>query len=416
MNQNERRRKFAEQFAVNVNEIQIKKIIEQFAVQTAKIRDFKKETEEMKPSIEELANGYRSYISDLGGGFLEIAETYNEALQIARLNGIIKNVKLKARIKDFSSSISNTDKKLLDDMFGIEIVTGKKVENSKLENSDLEKAEFEKEILILFNHLLFDINKDKIYNKKSGYNAYHGMGDFSPKEGDLKGTIKKVIRETKTREYKYSKSEPKYNSQKNMVNVFPRLIKYINNKRNLERLTDTLSEMIEYMKTINISKENTPIIEFHFLTTEVEKEAIDGGANHSKYKKINPTLIEKYFLEGRLIRGINAPWKFESNGENFELQDVYKTFKENYPFLADEIEQKQKLGKDGRERERMSKFDRLTATQFPFLRKYLSPNNNYDKNIDENWGFLKAMIVANRIDFNDKSPKSIEDEIVNYVG
>ena len=83
---------------------------------------FYKETERMKPTIGELADGYRGFISDLGGGFLELIENYNMCLEIAKNNELIGDVKLKARIKDFSSSRINSDKKILDDVFGAEIV------------------------------------------------------------------------------------------------------------------------------------------------------------------------------------------------------------------------------------------------------------------------------------------------------
>ena len=422
MSQNEKRRKFIEQFIVDVSQIERKQRLQQFVGQAKGIRDekFFEQNEKMKPTMGEIADGYRGYIYDLGEGFLEVVETYNECLQIAKLYGIVENIKVKARIKDFSSSTTNTDIKLLDDVFGMEVVTGRKLTDSELENpklkkTELEKSEFEKEVLVLFNHLIFNISKDKILNKKNGYNAYHGMGDFSPKQENLKKTIKNIVNETKTREYKYLKSEPKYDDKKNMVNVFPRLAKYINNKDNLNKLTEVLEEMIEYMSTIKTPTEGMPIIEFHFLTSVVEHEAIKGGANHFKYKKINPKLIEEYFLNGRLIRGINAPWKFESQGDKMVLQDFYTTLEENWPFLSDEIEQKRKLGKEQREGNRISKFDRLTATQFSFLRKYLDETNRYDEKTEENWGLLKAILIANRINFNDESLKPIEDEIIDYL-
>lgn len=75
------------------------------------IRRFIEESEKMKPTIGELAEGYKSILSDLGEGFFVIVENYNECLKIAKRNEIIGDVKLKARIKDFSSSRLNTDKK-----------------------------------------------------------------------------------------------------------------------------------------------------------------------------------------------------------------------------------------------------------------------------------------------------------------
>lgn len=374
-----------------------KKFIEQFAVQVEKIAQnkFSEESEQMKPSIGEIVDGYKSFIQDLGGGFLEIAENYNECLQIAKDNELIGDAKLKARIKDFSSSKTNSDIKILDDVFGMELVTA---------------TEFEKEVLMLFSHLVFNIDKDKKYNKTTGYVAYHCMGDYSPKEGDLQEKIKQIVKQTKTKEYKYSKSEPNYNDKKNLVPIFSVLPEYISNPNDLKELSRVLGEMIDYIKFIGVSKENIPFIEFHFLTTEKEQEALRGAkANHANYKKVNQRLIERYFNEGTLIRGINAPWKFIGTKNGLELQDFYETLLENWTFLKDEIIEKRISGKEIRDKETTSKFDVLSAAQFPFLRKYLDGSHEYpeDENA-EKWGLLKALIIANRIDKTEKT-QSIED-------
>lgn len=398
MEQNDKK-SFADRIAVNIDEEKTKKIIEQFAIQTAKIRDFKKETEAMEPTIQELANGYKSYIEDLGEGFLKIVETYNEALHIAKPSEILGNAKIKARIKDFSSSVSNTDKKILDDVFGMEIVTD---------------TEFEKEIILLFNHLVFNINKDKNMNKEktTGYFAHHCMGDFNPNDEITVEQLAERIKRTKTMEFRYSQNGE---LKKVSTNLFPNLKKYIENEEDLIEIAEILSEMVEYMKTITIPMDKIPSVEFHFLTSNKEQEAIRGRASHSNYKKVNQELIENYFLKGRLIRGINAPWKFESSGQYMVLQDFYKTLLENWPFLRDEIAEKRKEGRADREKERVSYFDKLTATQFSFLRKYLKKENKYDENKDENWGLLKAIIVANRINFNDKTARPIADDIMDYI-
>lgn len=119
MEYGEKRKKFISQFAANVKGISgIKK-------------KFYDDTVKMKPTLGEIADGYRGFIADLGGGFLEIAENYNMCLEIAKNNELIGDVKLKARIKDFSSSRINTDKKILDDVFGMEIVTPTEEEKEK---------------------------------------------------------------------------------------------------------------------------------------------------------------------------------------------------------------------------------------------------------------------------------------------
>ena len=360
-----------------------------------------------------MADGYRSYVADLGEGFLEVVEKYNESLQIAKYNEIIGDTKVKARIKDFSSACTNTDVKMLDDVFGMEIVTA---------------TEFEKEVLILFNHLLFDIDRDKKYNKKSGYVSYHCTGDFSPRTENLSNLIRKIVENSKTKEYRYTKNETSNKDKKNLVDIFPNLKIYIKNSRNLYELTDVLSDMLDYMKKAKIVKEKTPIIEFHFLTRAVEQEAIRGRASHSNYKKVNHRLIEDYFMNGRLIRGINAPWKFVSCEDRMKLQDFYDTLLENWPFLKDEIVEKRRKGKERKEEDIISKFDKVTAKQFSFLGKYINEEKLYTEiEKTENWGLLKGILVANRIDFllgidysskyyfNHEKVKSIEDGILEYL-
>jgi len=377
----EKRKRFIRQFAFQVEDIARKKIEE--------------ETEKKKPGIGEIVDGYKGFIQALGSGFLEIAENYNQCIEIAKINELIGDAKLKARIKDFSSSKTNTEIKILDDIFGMELVTA---------------TEFEKEVLMLFNHLAFSIDKDKKYNKTTGYVAYHCMGDFSPKEGDLQEEIKRIVNESKTREYKYAKSEPTYNDKRNLVPVFPILQEYISDTNDLNELSKILKEMIEFMKITKLKREDIPVIEFHFLTAEKEQEALRGAkANHANYKKVNQKLIEDYFMQGRLIRGINAPWKFVGTRKGLKLQDFYDTLLENWPFLKDEIVEKRKLGIERDDKNVTSKFDVLTASQFPFFREYLDGNHEYVESENaEKWGLLKALIIANRIDKTEKT-QSIED-------
>lgn len=385
MNENEKRKEFLKNLISQVDELA-----------------FEKECEKMKPGINEIADGYRSYIADLGEGFLKMVERYNQCIQIARYNEVVGDTKIKARIKDFSSSCTNTEVKMLDDVFGMEIVTS---------------TELEKEFFILFNYLLFDIGegKDKKFNKSSGYIAYHCRGDYNPKEGDFKKLIKETIENAKVKEYKYSKSGIAAKDKKNLVDAFPTLKDVLNNPRHLKEVTDTLIEMLEHMKKIDLSKTNMPILEFHFLTNEVEQTALRGTANHADYKKTNQKLIEDYFMDGRLIRGINAPWKFVSNGDKIILQDFYDTLLDNWNFLRDEIVEKRKMGKEKSEEETNAKFDRLTATVFPFLRKYLDTSYKYDEKKEEKWGLLKVILVTNKIDFNYEEVKPIEDGLLEYL-
>ena len=69
MDENEKRKRFLKQFAVQVSGIERKLEEER--------KKFDEETERMKPTIGEIADGYRGFISDLGEGFLEIVEKNN---------------------------------------------------------------------------------------------------------------------------------------------------------------------------------------------------------------------------------------------------------------------------------------------------------------------------------------------------
>lgn len=382
-----------------------KRFLATFAVQVKGIRDkkFNEENIKMKPIVGEIADGYKSFINDLGGGFLEFVEAYNQCIQIAKKNKVVENVALKARIKDFSSSFRNTDAKLLDDVFGMQIVTGKKLEKDKKEltSEEKEQAEVEKEFFMLFNHLILEIEKHKKYNKNNGYLAYHCTGDLNLKIEDLENRIKDIIENANAREYIYSKHEPQYEKDR-MVNLFPNLLEKIKNPEELKLITNSLKQMVELMQRNDIKKEQTPLMEFHFMTTDVEEVATRGTAKHSTYKNSNAKLIRQFFNDGRLFRGINAPWKFDADENGIHMQDFYITLLENWPFLGKSIEIRKKYNKDKSDARKSDKFDRLLASQFPFLRKYIETKDSQypEKYQQEKWGVLKGILVANRIDFN----------------
>ncbi len=358
-----------------------------------------------KPKLSELIDGYKKYLVDLGPGFMEIVESYNMSLEIARQYELIGDCKLKARIKDFSSSLTNTDIKELDDIFGIEIVTA---------------TEQEKEFLILFNHLVFSINKDKKYNKtKTKYKAYHQIGDYLLNKPDymtllfhdqdfFKEIVADTINRSKTIEYKSVKKE-----ESNIESdVFPTLKKEIKNPEKLDEYAKILTRMITFMNDVTFDKV-FPFIETHFITSEVEENALRGSAAHSNYKNTNQEAIIKMFNEGKLIRGINAPWKFVGDSSGLHLQNFYDTLIENWTFLRPYIVNRRMAGKEEKDKQLSTKFDYLTATVYNFLRNYLSkPKNGYnDDKKDEIWGVLKSAIRIARPD----TSKSLEDKFVDSL-
>ena len=311
------------------------------------IRRFIEESEKMKPTIGELAEGYKSILSDLGEGFFVIVENYNECLKIAKRNEIIGDVKLKARIKDFSSSRLNTDKKILDDIFGMELIA---------------PTEEGKEFLMLFNRLAFEIKKEKKHRKEqTGYTAYHCMGDLKINEKKLENLqekIKKIIASSKTQEYKRSKISKEFDQERDVkdVDIFPYLRKQIEDPQRLDGITSVLEKMLKYMLTVETNID-LPIIEFQFKTAEVAENAIRGTSSHSKYK----TLLE------------------------------------NWPFLKDDII-KRRENNEMEDKELFSTYDRLTAEQFPFFRKYIPEYEYDDINKEESWQTLKIAMTSNTLE------------------
>lgn len=318
-----------------------------------------------------------------------IVENYNECLKIAKRNEIIGDVKLKARIKDFSSSRLNTDKKILDDIFGMELIA---------------PTEEGKEFLMLFNRLAFEIKKEKKHRKEqTGYTAYHCMGDLKINEKKLENLqekIKKIIASSKTQEYKRSKISKEFDQERDVkdVDIFPYLRKQIEDPQRLDGITSVLEKMLKYMLTVETNID-LPIIEFQFKTAEVAENAIRGTSSHSKYKETDERKIRNKLIEGKLIRGVNSPWKFEGTEKGIKLQDFYKTLLENWPFLKDDII-KRRENNEMEDKELFSTYDRLTAEQFPFFRKYI-PEYEYDINKEESWQTLKIAMTSNTLESDE---------------
>jgi len=84
---------------------------------------------------------------------------------------------------------------------------------------------------------------------------------------------------------------------------------------------------------------------------------------------------------------------------------------ENWPFLKETLMERRDLGKEGKDKEKTSKFDMLTASQFPFLRKYISPCKYDESKKEEKWGALKVAMVVNRLD----ETEPLEDELLSQI-
>ena len=331
-----------------------------------------------------IADGYKGLVCDLGGEFIKIVEAIVDSIQVARRNEILgEKTSIKSRIKDYSSSLRNTEKKELDDFFGMEFVTA---------------TQQEKEFLILFFHLAFKIIKDKKMDKSNGYKAYHCTGDLKLQESDIFSRIDKIVQSSETDLYKDNPLNLiKDNKEGGMerTRTFESINFLLENEQ--ENVKSTLEEMIKILskKLKNIDFSKVPMIECHFMTAEVEQNAITGTACHSKYKAVDETLIKEMFNSGKLFRGINTPWKFTTLPDGrIQLQDIYHTLIETWPFLKEQIVMRRKRGLEKQDILNNECCDKLLATQFPFLKPFVENNELRNKDEKELWGALKQCMLV----------------------
>jgi len=355
------------------------------------------------PTINEIIEAYKKFIQDVGGDFLHFAEAYNEVLKVANEYGHM-NSKLTVRIKDFSSANSNTDNKELDDMFGMEVATS---------------TEEQKEILTLFNELIFKNTKSKMWNKtqeEGGYSAYHTTGMVQLKEDeDLQSRIIDIIENTNVEEWTSSKDKNIPADKRAKTSPYKNLQKLIQNPLEQKWLVALIGKMLEVLKRSDLDIDSIPIIEFHHITLEKQEEAITGSAAHSKYKQGLEEKIQQLFDEEKLFRGINAPWKFVGTDEGLKLQNFNETLRQNWPFLDISIKLKEIEGRGEASNKISRDFDRMLASQFKFLRNYVDGDVCRDPiKKAEIWGKLKMLIMHYRLDF-DGDKQALAKEALDYL-
>jgi len=338
-----------------------------------------------EPILEEIINAYNKYVFDLGGYFLEFAEAYNQALQTVKKTGTIIST-LKIRIKDFSSARSNSEKKELDDMFGMEIAT---------------TTELEKEEVILFNELLFGSIKSKEWKKtekEGGYSAFHNTGYPEIKEFEnLQDKIVETIENSQTEQWTTSSKKQK---ERKKVNIFRILKEEIKDEQKLSKITTTMERMLIKIAESNLDFDKIPMIESHILTLAKQREAIMGESAHYKYKKgIAEDKIKELYETGKLFRGINAPWKWDGREQGLALQRFDETIEQNWPFLSEIIQENRYSGNVGRMTG--EEYDTYFAKIFPFLRKYVQ--GEIQRPPEEIKRFITKLTEEYRLDFtNDK--------------
>ena len=356
-----------------------------------------------EPTIDEMIEGYKGFIQDLGGNFIEFAEVYNQALQVAREYGHI-NSQLTIRIKDFSSAYSNTDEKELDDMFGMEIATS---------------TEEQQEILTLFNELIFNNVKSKMWNKKEeegGYSAYHSTGTLQINdEEDLKVKIISMIENTEVEEWSSVKDKNIEPDKRTKTSPYKNLKKIVEQPLQQKWLVALIRKMLETLQKNDLDIEGIPMIECHFLTLEKQEEAITGNASHSKYKSGLEEKVQQLFDDEKLFRGINAPWKFVGTDKGLKLQNFNETLRQNWPFLDTSIKIRILEGR-GESATKMNKeFDKMLASQFEFLRDYVDGEVCTDPiKKAEIWGKLIMLIMHYRLEFKGNK-QTLAKEALRYI-
>lgn len=103
---------------------------------------------------------YLNFVKEQEEGFIRFINYVYDVINNLKQKAIISPfIEIRARIKDIESAIRNYDNnKILDDVFGIEIICANETEIHKI------KEELEK---------VFQSTRQKVHNKANGYKAWH---------------------------------------------------------------------------------------------------------------------------------------------------------------------------------------------------------------------------------------------------
>ena len=331
-----------------------------------------------KSEQEESVEAYIKYIQGQGENFLEFIETLNDCIGIAEKYELIGNVNIKARIKDFDSSKRNSEKKALDDIFGVEIIP---------------TTERDKEWIMLLTELIFRIGKNQGFDRESnGYKAYNQM--VSLRDSKEEYDFSKVAETIKNSKIKVKVSDDR-NGVK-IVDKYPVLkeqmlsgksldFNELENRAMLEIIQklDAFRSKIKFYKTCNYM----PIVEMQMKTLDVAEQAIRGSAKHDGYKFIkrqgltdeekqklmeeHESRIKRLYESGYIRRGVNAPIKFERINGKMVVQNFEKTLIEMWPFLRENIV-KDRIDFGRKKAREYNKHAAELLAIYPFLKKYIS--------------------------------------------
>lgn len=356
-------------------------------------------------------DAYKDFVLEAVPGYVMFMELINQIVTKLENDNVIGKTKVRSRIKSINSSMINTDEKILDDVFGFEIVT---------------QSERDKEILMLLIHNLFAQQhiRQKNHNKSNGYYAHHCTGTVKKKlDGNELEKLEKHILEAETNELKMEYRDLPHKEQKKFKKEeifckkhrYPILREEIAGKEKVDsKLRESFKWSIEFMEqSLNKNPEarrGIPIMEIQFKTAKVEQEAKYGKAQHVKYKKVNEDEILKAYYNRKLVRGVDFPFTFVRNKSgNMEIEQSDETLVSMWPFLDRAI-----LEYHQTHMYPMKNYDMYFAKVFPELEAYVQQNSLREPNISADgynsemaWEILKNKIINNSFVLPEIDEKNI---------
>ena len=244
---------------------------------------------------------YKNYVYEQKDGFLNCLEYINEQLCILKRYGIIsEHTVLTARIKSLESAMKNDSKKALDDVFGLEIITG---------------TEAEAAFVVTFLREILETSKETIHNKDNNYRAHHFLG-YPEYPLSVLSFNWIVLKEKENFEswmmfddyidQLSKKALENTNKEKIMeycdsfCDSLNKYKKTIYNNLKGKRMSDLKNELKDAEdrfchKYYLSDEEKTPIVEFQIKTIDTAMQALYGTAKHSEYKGDSPRQAQKIY-------------------------------------------------------------------------------------------------------------------------
>lgn len=347
-------------------------------------------------------DAYRSLVAENMPRYILFMEGINQVVTDLEDKKVIGKTEIKSRVKAIRSSVENSSKKELDDIFGFNIIT---------------QNERDKEVLMLIIHNLLEERwvYEKEYDKSNGYKAHHCVGAVKRNiTGEEIENLRNHILTAKTNKPKPEYRDNSTEAQKEFGSkeVFNKIYRYPILREEILRngevddstqqaFLDEILFLDSYLLPETETRQDMPVVEVQFKTNAVEQEATCGRAKHMNYKKIDPEQIKERYKNRELVRGVDFPFRFFRNMETREmkLESANETLICMWPFLEETIEEYKKTGITN-----LASYDMYMAKIFPDLQLYVKAISEEDptipiKNTDSNsvWQILKKQIMNNTL-------------------